>query len=118
MFKVLLFSAFIFIGVCFTFQTKLHGKYNKIKCKNRTFYIFFFGDKENNAKGNSRVFEDIINKSVECVRSTLSEGIPDLGLPSFNPLVLNNATLDFDQLDLDYLRYTPIIINPLILYGM
>ncbi|XP_019864894.1 uncharacterized protein LOC109594145 [Aethina tumida] len=49
---------------------------------------------------NLRFLEDKINQTVECVRTTLTTGIPELGLPSFDPLIIENFTLNLDNLNL------------------
>ncbi|CAH0557077.1 unnamed protein product [Brassicogethes aeneus] len=46
---------------------------------------------------NLQVFENYINQSVECVRQTLADGMPDHNLPSFNPLTIKHYTVDLDK---------------------
>lgn len=45
---------------------------------------------------------DVINSTVECLKEKLDEGIPELSIPSLNPLELNDLDLDFTGTD--YLR--------------
>lgn len=49
----------------------------------------------------ARVFEDQIKKVVSCLQENLNKGIPEVGLPSFDPLKVEADTIDFDRLNSD-----------------
>lgn len=52
-----------------------------------------------------RVLEDIIRQVSDCLRETLNEGDESIGLPSCNPLQLEDDTLNFDLLGIEeYIR--------------
>lgn len=62
------------------------------------FCAAFFLDKK------TRVFESNIKDALNCLKTNLNSGIPELGLPSFDPLHIETATANFDHLNLPTLK--------------
>ncbi|GJQ74793.1 hypothetical protein Trydic_g21635 [Trypoxylus dichotomus] len=54
----------------------------------------------------TRAFEQQISDALECVRDLLVSGLPDKGLPSFNPLEIPSSSVDLSVLGVDGLSYT------------
>lgn len=44
--------------------------------------------------------EQQLNISTECIKKIMNEGRPEIELPSFNPLVIDDKTWNLDELNL------------------
>lgn len=41
-----------------------------------------------------KAFENKIREAFECVQNNLNKGIPEVGIPSFNPLQIDSLTIN------------------------
>nr|XP_022905208.1 uncharacterized protein LOC111417221 [Onthophagus taurus] len=49
----------------------------------------------------NRAFEETITNVLECIRFELNQGIPELEIPHFNPLILQKEFVDMDLFGID-----------------